>query len=56
MHLKIENMYGNSCEWKSVEICVMLFKNWKQVFEIAYQTGGLDEFITINIFFVEKSL
>ena len=44
MHLKIcvfllKNMCGNTWGWKSVKIYVMLFKNWKYVFELSYQTG-----------------
>ena len=42
MHLKtcvllFENKCGNIYGWKSIKIRVILFKNWKHVFELPYQ-------------------
>ena len=40
MYLKTENMCEYTCGWKKKsEIHIMLFKNWKHVFESVYQSG-----------------
>ena len=62
--LLFENMYGNTYGWKKcIEICIILFKNWKYVIEWVYQMGlilltamGSTQFLFNNCINIPKYL